>query len=285
MSGIYLATAIDQAAEGSSNLRHSVVRWLTNTQGVSWVYDPKAAFDVGYAKPDPGIREINAAALAASDVLIALLPARTVSVGVPMEIERALALGVHVVVISDAPSWMLQDADIRLFGHWDSNSRAWLRGFLNGEPKRQQRAQQQTDMPVLLASDGAQLPTRGHADDAGLDLYVSEDATIPPGAFRDVSCGVHAELPDWCWGMITGRSSTLRRRGLMVSQGVIDAGYRGELFAGAFNLSGHDVHVKRGERLAQLILMENGTARVRPVVGTELQEGSRGHLGFGSTGA
>lgn len=281
MTGVYVATAIDQVAP--HGLDKALVTWLSDAQGVSWVYNPKAAFKVGYAKPDPGIRAINAAALEASDVLVAYLPKDTVSVGVPMEIERALALGLHVVVFSDAPSWMLQDERIHLFDGWNSNTRAWLREFLRGEPKRRQQELQQDPMPVLLQK-GAQLPTRGHADDAGLDLHVSEDVTVPPGAFRDVPCGVHAQLPDWCWGMITGRSSTLRKRGLLVNQGVIDAGYRGELFAGVFNLSGEEVHVRKGERLAQLILLENGTARVYPEEKWALTSGSRGHNGFGSTG-
>lgn len=282
MTGVYLATAIDQA-QGQSDTRLAIREWLSNTQGVSWVYDPKDAFSVGPGQLDSGIREINAAALAASDVLLAYLPKGVTSIGVPMEIERALALGLHVVVVSDAPSWMLEDPRVTRFQQWDREARHATRDLLHTRPKRREVPPQQNPMPVLL-QNGARLPTRGHADDAGLDLYVSEDFSIPPGVFRDVPCGVHAELPDWCWGMITGRSSTLRKRGLLVNQGVIDAGYRGELFAGVFNLSGETVEVHKGERLAQLILLENGTARVRPEESSTLNGGSRGSNGFGSTG-
>lgn len=280
MTGVYLATAIDQASDQSTT-RLEIRDWLSRAWGVSWVYDPKDAFTVGSGQMDSGIREINAAALEASDVLLAYLPKGVVSVGVPMEIERALILGLHVVVISDALSWMLEDQRIRRFERWDVNSRRKLHNFLRDGPKRTHP--KQNPMPVMLQS-GARLPTRGHADDAGLDLYVSEDVSIPPGAFRDVPCGVHAQLPPWSWGMITGRSSTLRRRGLMVSQGVIDAGYRGELFAGVFNLGEDTVEVREGERLAQLIILENSTARVRPEESTTLDSGSRGSNGFGSTG-
>lgn len=66
--------------------------------------------------------------------------------------------------------------------------------------------------------------------------------------------------------MLTGRSSTMRRRGLLMVQGVIDVGYRGELFAGVFNVSGGDVAVGVGERLSQLIVLPNLTETLTPVV-------------------
>lgn len=64
--------------------------------------------------------------------------------------------------------------------------------------------------------------------------------------------------------------------------GVIDNGYRGELFAGAFNLADVPVVLEVGERVAQLILMP---MRIAPLVEvSELSDSERGTLGFGSTG-
>lgn len=297
MVGVYIATAIDQVPDGHGDSeRQDLVRWLTGVRGVDWVYDPKSAFSVSpTASIGPGIRQINAAALESADLLLAVLPAGTVSVGVPMEIERALSLGLEVVVVSDAKSWMLSSPGIYTYKTL-IGAKAHLLRFASGledlEFLRKARediseplaSSGRAEMPFKLA-EGAKLPTRGHDDDAGLDLYVSEDVEIQPGQFMDIPTGVYAQLPDWCWGFITGRSSTLRRRGLLVNQGVIDAGYRGELFAGVFNLSGHKVKVKKGERLAQLILLENGTLRVEPTQVDELQDGSRNLDGFGSTGA
>lgn len=138
----------------------------------------------------------------------------------------------------------------------------------------------------VLTTTGPQclLPTRGYADDAGLDLYVSADVTIGPHEFVDVPAGVKVDIPDGCWAMITGRSSTLRKRGLLVSTGVIDAGWTGGLFAGVQNLTDQDVMIDAGDRLAQLILLP------APVVGYEpdwgrVPEKTRGERGFGSTGS
>ena len=128
------------------------------------------------------------------------------------------------------------------------------------------------------------LPSRAHPGDAGLDLYVSQEVVIPAGGFRDVPCGVAVELPAGSWGLLTGRSSTMRRRGLLMVQGVIDVGYRGEVFAGVFNVSGEDVTVGVGERLSQLIVLPNLTETLTPVVVESLSESERGVGGFGSSG-
>lgn len=129
------------------------------------------------------------------------------------------------------------------------------------------------------------MPTRTYPDDAGLDLYVVGDWEIGPGQFVDIRCGVQVELPEWAWGFLVGRSSTLRTRGLMVNPAIIDTGYRGELFSGVFNPTGEIVKISDGERIAQLILIENGTRRVEPVEVSAIREHSRGANGFGSSGA
>jgi dUTP pyrophosphatase len=123
---------------------------------------------------------------------------------------------------------------------------------------------------------------RAHPGDAGLDLFCSEEATIAPGQFVDVPLGVSVEIPHGYWAMLTGRSSTLRKRGLLVNQGVIDQGYRGPLFAGCWNLTDETVVVPRGDRVAQLILLPLWTGN--PVAVLHLNESSRGSSGFGSSG-
>lgn len=280
MSGIYLASAIDQNPSGiGSDVLDLATDDLRALAQVSWVYNPKKAFEVGPGEMDSGIRDINACALEASSVVLAFLQSGVPSVGVPMEIERALLLGKPVVLVSDLDrSWMLVDDRIHRYSTWTEEVLARV-GTLAGQGNLEGY-----DLPIQTTSPSGRLPTRGHDDDAGLDLYVSEDVDIPPGEFRDVPCGIRVGLPSWSWGLITGRSSTLRNRSLLVSQGVIDAGYRGEMFAGVFNMGGSVVEVKTGERLAQLILFDNRTAQASPRQVTSLPAGSRGENGFGSTG-
>lgn len=129
------------------------------------------------------------------------------------------------------------------------------------------------------------MPTRGHAGDAGFDLYVSRDIRISPGAFVDVPCGINGiELPEGYWAWIVGRSSTLRSKGLLVNQGIIDQGYRGPLFAGVQNISPVACDIRRGERLAQLILLPLAADKTTLTAVETVGETSRGANGFGSTG-
>lgn len=132
--------------------------------------------------------------------------------------------------------------------------------------------------------DAPQEPTRAFPDDAGLDIYVSQDMSIPPHGFVDIPSGIAVQLPSNYWGLLTGRSSTLRKRGLLVNQGVIDPGYRGELLAGVWNLTDFTVTVQSGERLAQLILMPNVTPEFELLQVERLDTHDRGTSGFGSSG-
>jgi dUTP pyrophosphatase len=288
MTGVYLAYAIDQAdySRQRSRERIAVSRYLQSHPDVSWVFDPGRAFKVGHnnANYDSSIRAINRKALDEASVLVALLPAGVPSVGVPMEIERALGQGKKTLVISDAPSWMLQfEPGETGYQVPDLESAVdWLDEALRTTPERTEQPEK-TSMPVVL-SQGAEEPRRGYDDDAGIDLVVEYDVQVYPGQFVDIPCGVSVQLPPWSWGMITGRSSTLRKRGLLVNQGVIDAGYRGPLFAGVWNLSDRPVLVKAGERVAQLIILENATRNVQIEQVQELEPSKRGTNGFGSTG-
>lgn len=136
-------------------------------------------------------------------------------------------------------------------------------------------------LPIRRLDPHAVLPTRAHADDAGLDLYGLEDATIAPGAGTLLRTGVAVAVPAGHVGLVCDRSS-LARRGLKTAGGVIDAGYRGELGVVVWNISPEPQHVKRGERVAQLLVIPIATPA--PVETNELDATVRGAGGFGSTG-
>ena len=128
---------------------------------------------------------------------------------------------------------------------------------------------------------GAILPTRAHPHDAGLDLYALDDVTLEPGDGSLVKTGIAVAVPEGHVGLIADRSS-LAKRGLKTAGGVIDAGYRGELGILLWNISGQVQQLKKGERLAQLLIVPVATPAVRET--DNLGSTARGDGGFGSTG-
>ena len=285
---VYICQPIDQTGEDPlwSNEVHIFKRFLMMSEGIGWIYDPKEAFRVGKGERSPGLMEINDAALSRADLVVAWLPAGVPTIGVPIEIDRALRSFKPTIVITDAPSWAVQypqEYPIRVcrFDDLGADTLAWAREKRKGASE-DLKALTGTWLPTLV-HEGGEKPRVGYPGDAGLDLYVSEDTTLHPGEFTDVPCGVSVELPVGTWGLITGRSSTIRDRGLLVNQGVIDEGYRGPLFAGAWNLTADPVPVKKGERIAQLILHHR--VDPIPVVVESLSRSARDTQGFGSSGA
>jgi dUTP pyrophosphatase len=145
-----------------------------------------------------------------------------------------------------------------------------------------------TELHVFVdIANGGRMPHKAHQFDAGVDLYVSQDALVAGGGFAEIRTAIYVAIPTGMWGLLTPRSSTWRTRGLIVMQGVIDSGYRGELISGVHNPTSTDYTVKKGDRIAQLILMgmplpfvvEDMKLRDLP----DAQDG-RGKSGFGSTG-
>jgi len=107
---------------------------------------------------------------------------------------------------------------------------------------------------------------------------------VEPSTFVDVPLGVAIKVPEGTWGLLTARSSTLRKHGLMVAQGIIDCGYTGPLFAGVWNMTTEPIRIERGMRLVQYILMTNASLDVDAQEVDELPKTDRGASGFGSSG-
>eukprot|EP00435_Cladocopium_sp_Y103_P036774 s34_g9.t1 len=137
------------------------------------------------------------------------------------------------------------------------------------------------ELKVKLLSESAVLPTRGTVGSAGLDLSASEDYKINPGDYLLIKTGVAVELPRGTYGRLASRSS-LASMGVEVSAGVIDRDFRGEIKVLMHNQSGREFWVRRGDRIAQLIVERVMEVEVQQV--TSLSETSRGRQGFGSTG-
>ena len=134
---------------------------------------------------------------------------------------------------------------------------------------------------VVRTSSEAVLPTRAHPNDAGLDLYNLEDILLEPGCGKVAKTGIALALPPGHVGLVADRSS-LGKRGIKTAGGVIDEGYRGEIHICLWNISKESVHLKKGERIAQLLIFPIATPAVAEV--DVLDNTARGEKGFGSSG-
>lgn len=134
---------------------------------------------------------------------------------------------------------------------------------------------------IKLLSQGARMPGLALNGDVGYDLHVIGQHTIMAGMSQDLPTGVAIGMHDDIYGRITGRSSSARK-GLLVTEGILDSGYRGELFVHVFNATRRTIVIEDGDRLAQLIFMPAIRPSLLPV--DELPPSDRGSKGFGSTG-
>jgi dUTP pyrophosphatase len=128
----------------------------------------------------------------------------------------------------------------------------------------------------------AKLPTKAHLHDAAFDLYTDANIIIYPNTTVKVTTGIAVEIPEGFYAQILGRSG-LSSKGVHVTGGVVDAGYRGEwlVILHCTNKNGYEFSV--GDKIAQFVLHEVPPARIVEV--EELSETSRGDKGFGSSGA
>ncbi len=127
------------------------------------------------------------------------------------------------------------------------------------------------------------LPNYQTEGSSGLDLYAREECVIGAGDFKVVPTGIAVEIPFGMEGQVRPRSGLAARSGIGIlnSPGTIDSDYRGEIKVILFNFSSGDFKIKKGDRIAQLVI----TSIVR--VGLEetdgLEETTRNNSGFGST--
>jgi dUTP pyrophosphatase len=129
------------------------------------------------------------------------------------------------------------------------------------------------------------LPSYAHPGDAGADLVTAVDAKLAPGERAVLPTGIAIALPDGYAAFVHPRSGLAARFGvsLVNAPGTVDAGYRGEIKVILVNLDPvRDVVLKRGDRIAQLVVQKVERARFHEVA--ELPGSHRGDGGFGSTG-
>ena len=127
---------------------------------------------------------------------------------------------------------------------------------------------------------GAIRPTRGHMDDAGLDLYSPASLWLHPGHHEAIDTGVHVQIPPGYVGLITSKSGLMAKG--ITSRGTIDAGYTGSIKAVMYNHGNEGYLINAGDKITQLVILPC----IRPPleIVDSLDDTDRGDGGFGSTG-
>lgn len=127
----------------------------------------------------------------------------------------------------------------------------------------------------------AKLPTRSTDGAAGFDLYATSGLIVAPGLRATFGVGVRCAIPQGWVGQVWARSGLSRDYGSVALAGVIDSDYRGEVCAMLLNAGSEPLEIKRGDRVAQMVVV--------PFMGESAQVGcldetERGERGFGSSG-
>jgi len=145
--------------------------------------------------------------------------------------------------------------------------------------------------------EGGKLPSKANASDAGFDVYATEDITLYPGQVKKTPLNIRMKLPQGSWAEITTKSG-LGAKGQLVYAGVIDQNYRGiphVIMTNVFLIDHIDAEgfpimrttpivIKKGEKLAQLIMNSYSPHFYVEQVETVDTNTDRGEGGFGSTG-
>ena len=133
---------------------------------------------------------------------------------------------------------------------------------------------------------GLPLPRYMSEHAAGMDLYaaVNPEITIPAGEWKLVPTGISIALPEGYEAQVRPRSGLALKQGVSIlnTPGTVDADYRGEVGVILMNHSQENLVIKRGDRIAQMII--NKIERIEFEEVEELPETERGDGGFGHTG-
>jgi dUTP pyrophosphatase len=143
---------------------------------------------------------------------------------------------------------------------------------------------------IIRLPHGSDLPLPDYhsAQAAGIDLLAAVPAEGPvwimPGQWETIPTGIAMALPSGTEGQVRPRSGLAAQHGVTVlnAPGTIDADYRGEIQVILVNLGTEPFVVRRGMRIAQLVVA--AVLRAAISESAKLDESARGSGGFGSTG-
>ncbi len=156
-------------------------------------------------------------------------------------------------------------------------------GFLNsGQTTSPTPGIQDDELRVVKLTQHATLPTKATTESAGYDLYSASDITIPPKALVPIPTDISICPPRGTYGQILSRSGLVAKHGLETKAGTIDRDYNGNVIILVKNTSDTVYNVRKGDRVAQLVLYK--IAHPTVIEAAKLPDTPRGADGFGSTG-
>ena len=140
------------------------------------------------------------------------------------------------------------------------------------------------EIKIKKLNPEAIIPHYVHDGDAGMDVYSIEDCKLEAGDIKLVKTGLSFEVPKGYEIQVRPKSGLALKNGITLtnSPGTLDSGYRGELGVIMQNCSKVAYEIKKGEKIAQIVLAKYELAEIKEA--SDLTETSRGQGGFGSTG-
>lgn len=128
------------------------------------------------------------------------------------------------------------------------------------------------------------IPNYAHEKDAGMDLYSIHNIIIPCGRSKLVNTGLQIELPEGTEAQVRSKSGIALKSNVFVlnSPGTIDESYKGEIGVILFNLGDQDYEIKKGQKIAQLVICDISYYQAKEI--QEIGASVRGTGGFGSSG-
>jgi len=135
---------------------------------------------------------------------------------------------------------------------------------------------------IKKLSPEAVLPSYALEGDAGLDIYALEDSEVSPGARAMIPTGVAIEIPKGYVALVWDKGGIAYKNGIKTMAGVCDSNYRGEYKIIILNTSKEIFKVKKGNKIAQILIQKVEQAEIEEV--KDLSDTERGSGGFGSTG-
>ncbi len=134
---------------------------------------------------------------------------------------------------------------------------------------------------IKRLDSSAKLPTYANPGDAGMDIYSNTDLFLMPHHRTLVPTGIAIAVPKKYVALVWDKSG-LATKGIKTMAGVIDSGYRGEIKIALLNVSSKPYEIKKGEKVAQILIQPIVCGIIEEV--KDLDKTERGKKGFGSSG-